>query len=111
MQPQIKSTMVNLNINAIIGINDYERIESQSLHMILEVFLKKVSKTKLSQIFNELVRDYCQKNQPLLLEKMAYDLAQLLIKNLETEDFKLTIEKPQALKDARCSFVSIYSKG
>lgn len=108
MQPQPSPTIVNLEVETIIGVNPPERISPQKLQLKLEILSTAYSEPELKLKLCE----YVLNEQPFLIETLALTLANRLIKYLPLiGDFSLTIEKPAALSDAACSFVSIFRKG
>ena len=92
-------------LNAIVGIHDYERFAPQQLIFSLSAELSHAHAVPSVQA---IIKDYCRKHKPLLLERMAYDLAHsLLDKAWFIKSLSLTIKKPNALLHAQCSFVTI----
>lgn len=109
MQPQIKecdSLSISIDIDAIIGVNAHERISPQMLKFILTIFSRVIlSKSEVEKRLGSLIKEYTEHNQPQLLETMAHGLSLKL--SPWFDDFILTIEKPQAIKEARCAYTSI----
>jgi dihydroneopterin aldolase len=97
---------VNITTMAIIGCNNYERENPQILQIKLTIFDQKINNKLLLNKLKNIIKNYTQTKKPFLLEKMALDLAESLAKK-HIANFLLTIEKPKALADALCSFVSI----
>jgi dihydroneopterin aldolase len=98
-------TLDELVLSTHVGIHDNERKNPQELVMSAQAEL---SEKLPSNWMSALIQDYCEKNKPLLLEKMAYDLASHMFENTPfIKALSLTIEKPHALKQATCSYVTI----
>jgi len=92
-------------LDAIVGIHDYERIAPQELIFNISAEL---SDTHTLPKLDAIIQNYCQQHRPYLLEKMAYDLALLLLQNIWfIKRLSITIKKPKALKQAACSFVTV----
>lgn len=88
-----------------VGIHDSERKNPQELVMSARAELSRALPT--NWMLN-IIQDYCQKHKPLLLEKMAYDMAAHMFERSQFIRFlSLTIKKPAALKQATCSYVTI----
>lgn len=113
MQPQETiRTSISTQIDAIIGVDEKERISPQPLNIHIISFSKINVTKELLEVMRCQILEYCLKNRPKLLEKMAYDLSELLsAKNPYLCDLEITIEKPEALKEALCSYVVIRTRG
>lgn len=98
-------TLDDVVICTHVGIHDNERKNPQELVMSAHAELTRALPT--NWMLN-IIQDYCQKHKPLLLEKMAYDLASHMFeKSSFIRVLSLTIKKPQALRQASCSYVTI----
>jgi len=88
-----------------VGIYDSERKNPQELVMSAHAEL---THGLPPNWMLKVIQDYCKSQKPLLLEKMAYDLASHMFdKTPVIKALSLTIKKPHALKQATCSYVTI----
>lgn len=91
--------------DAIIGIYEQERTTPQPLLFKLEAKLIDPPYA-LTHLINESIENYCRTARPLLLERMAYELGGALMQKLDgCRELVLVIEKPNALTEAKCSYV------
>lgn len=88
-----------------VGLYDKERKNPQEIIMRAHAEL---SQALPSNWMLDIIQDYCKSQKPLLLEKMAYDLASHMFEKIPFINMlSLTIEKPNALRQATCSYVTI----
>lgn len=94
---------------AVLGVYSHERLKPQKIIIGLEAGFKKPTHEKeyLDNTIKNIITDYCFKANPLLLERMAYELGELINTQLAPLNLTLTIKKPQALKEAKSSYVRI----
>lgn len=103
-----KILIQNLQVNAYIGIYDFEQENLQPL-----IFnLKLTSKTNFALVKNnlalsvdyaqvcDLIKNFVDSKKHLLLETLAEEVAQILLKEFSISKLKLNILKPKALQNA-----------
>jgi dihydroneopterin aldolase len=107
MQPKTsKYLSIETRIKAIIGVNTHERTNPQLL--LISLSIEEIYEAQhLRPNFLKLLKEYTDKHQPKLLETMAYQLAKLIKENFNIPRFTLTIKKPEAIKDAECSYIRL----
>jgi dihydroneopterin aldolase len=97
-----------IRLQIIIGLHEHERLAPQTVLFSLWGSFNEpnLSENTLNQLVQKTLQDYCQKERPLLLERMAYELGLLLWHKLPEKSWiLLEIKKPQALKEAECSII------
>lgn len=99
-------------INCIIGVYDFERTREQELFFHIKARYEHKTALNLDDTVKKTISDYCSHHMPLLLERMAYELGLMLLKRVPACSFlSITIDKPYALEQAKCSYVQfIYKK-
>lgn len=108
------SILLNLELTTILGVNSYERLNSQKIVFDARIIIDKnhvITPHLIHNIKQSIVRHFT-KEQPYLLERMAYIIAYGLASNYpELVFISLTIKKPTALANARNASVTlIYEK-
>ena len=105
----------NLEIETIIGIFGWEREVKQIVRISLEMSFD-ISKAGKSDIIEDAL-DYkkigksivnlVENSSFFLVEKMAEEIASLVLKNEQIEEIKLRVEKPGALRGSKSVGVEI----
>ena len=99
----------DLRINTIIGIFDWERQVRQTVSFDLEMAHdnRKAAETDniefaldYKSVAKRIIK-YVESSEFLLVERMAEEVAQLVIKEFSVPWLKLTLKKPGALRGAR----------
>jgi len=98
----------NLEIDAIIGIYDFERTTKQKVVFDIEMWWDVAKAAKSENIDDALnyktlsdqLKDYVGKSQFQLIETLAEEVASIIIGQYAVESVKLTLHKPDALDGA-----------
>lgn len=104
-----QSVSSDLEIQAIIGLYPHERVNAQRLLLSAKIYFDSIGFEEyvVKKIFKSESLRYFETSKPLLLERALFDLSQRLASTLsQIIHLDLTIEKPQALSNARCSFAT-----
>jgi len=105
----------DLLVQGIIGINPEERIQKQDI-LVNVCMYTDITQAGRSDDLNfsvnygsvaNRVRERIEQGQDLLVEKLALDLAQLILQEFATERVVVRVEKPTAVKDAKAVGVEI----
>lgn len=93
----------------IVGVHPRERVEIQELIFELKLCLfAPLSAQKISTAFTTIIHESTANNFKLL-ESMAYELHEQLVKAIDSLSYLcLIIKKPSAIENALCSYVKIY---
>lgn len=106
--PADKILIKGLKLNAFIGIYPFEHKKLQPLIFNLSIS----SAISFAKVGNDLsksidyahlvtfIQEFVKSKKHLLIETLAEELAQLLLKNFAINKLKLTLFKPEALKNA-----------
>lgn len=95
----------NLRLKTIIGIYDWEKKNKQEVRIHLEILFDgkkaalsdQIEKTlDYEEIWNQ-VSFFVEENRFNLIEKIAYDVAQIVLQNEKALEVRVEVEKPGAL--------------
>ena len=108
----------NLIIPTIIGFNPEERVNLQKVHLNLEIEVDLTNAVNFDQedaIYNyktitKAVIAFVSKSKYKLLEKLTYEVLQLVMKDERVIRAKIEIDKPQALRFSDSVSVELESK-
>lgn len=113
-----KIIIKDLEVNCIIGMLDFERVNEQRLHVSM-VLYKDLSVCAKSGDLSDSVNyaQVCQSTElfikerkELLLEKLAYDLANYILDNFNLRKIKIKLVKPDIIKNTKGVGISIKLK-
>ena len=104
-----------LKVNCIVGILDFERVNSQDLIIDLELEkdLKKAGKTgnlDLSvdyALLSKMVSEYIIKRKAKLLEELGVELCDLILEKFDILKVTVTLNKPMAVANTTAVGVQI----
>ncbi len=107
-----------LETNAIIGIHDWEKQQTQPLLFDLDLSFDCRQAAQTDHIEDALdyfevcrqVTDFVQTSRFELIEKLAQEVANLILKNFSCKKVKLTLFKPQAVENTQSVGISIIRK-
>ena len=105
----------NLEIETIIGIFGWEREVKQIVRISLEMSFDISKAGKSDNIDDALdykklgksIVNFVENSSFFLVEKMAEEIASLVLKNEQIEEIKLRVEKPGALRGSKSVGVEI----
>ena len=105
----------NLEIETIIGIFGWEREVKQIVRISLEMSFDISKAGKSDKIYDALdykkigksIVNLVENSSFFLVEKMAEEIASLVLKNKQIEEIKLRVEKPGALRGSKSVGVEI----
>ena len=108
----------DLEIETIIGIFGWEREVKQIVKISLEMSFDISKAGKSDQIEDALdykkigksIVNLVENSSFFLVEKMAEEIAKLVLKNKQIEDILLKVEKPGALRGSKSVGVNIFRK-
>ncbi len=103
----------NLKVRALIGLEDWERKEKQNLliHAELHIDGKKsgqsdaIEDTLDYKEVTDKILDLAQNSEFFLLEKMAYSILELILKNPKVLKARVEVDKPSSFFP--CDSVSV----
>ena len=106
----------DLLVRGILGINPEERVNRQDILINLELECDTRGAAETDQIDDALnyrsltkrVIQHVESSRDLLVERLAHDLANLVLTEFQPYAVRLRIEKPGALRFARSVGVEIY---
>src|SRR3989338_5312305 len=110
-----KIIIKNLEIECIVGVRKGERKEKQKVYVTAEIYtnIKKAAKSSnikdtidYSSIIKNIKKLLINKNY-LLLETMAEDIAELILKNKKANEVRVLLKKPNAIKKGKYAAVEI----
>ena len=110
-KPALSMSMV---ANAILGVGEPERLSHQKIKIEFiahdcSAFFLDIG--VLKQAVKKLILDFLSIKKPFLIENMAYELAKNISKKMPViKEFTLTINKPSAIKNADCAYVTLRFK-
>ena len=110
-----KIIIKDLEIECIIGIRKRERKEKQKIYVTAEIYtsMEKAAKTRnIKDAINysaviKKIKNIVINNKYLLLETMAKDIANMILKNKKVNEVNVLIKKPDALKKGKYVGVKI----
>lgn len=110
-----KIRIEDLQFRCIIGVNDHERHEKQSVvvNLCLETDLRRAGQTddiRDTLDYKELkldIRDFVEASQFLLIERLAEGIAALCLQRAAVQKVTVRVDKPGALSHARTVAVEI----
>lgn len=105
----------NLKASCIIGIKPEERLKPQDVIVDLSLSLdlsKAAASDDIEDTFDydalaKSIVGFIEKSDFKLLEKLAYEVANLAKKNTDASEVKVIVKKPSALVEARYAAVEI----
>ena len=109
----------HLRVNCIIGILPHERTQKQEIFIDLKVKAK-FGFTSKTEDLNETIdyveltnlsRDLAQSGKYYLIETLAKEILDSILKRFDVEEAWVKIKKPGALPDAKCAFVELEKSG
>ncbi|MDP0561029.1 MAG: dihydroneopterin aldolase [Candidatus Endonucleobacter sp. (ex Gigantidas childressi)] len=106
-----KVYIADLQVEAIIGVYDFEHNTPQPLIIDLEMdtdFSQAFDSDEISDVLDydaisKIVRSFCESSQYKLLEALAGGIIKLLFSNQSMRKVAIRIRKPQALTGAMAS--------
>ncbi len=98
----------NLSVEAIIGIHEWERNNRQTIRISLKLYPKQEITEDSDEIDDaldyqtvaELVTEFVQNSEFLLVEKLANSICELLTGRFELSKIVVKVGKPQAISNA-----------
>lgn len=114
-----KIIIKDLEIDCIIGIRKKERLQKQKIHVTAEIFtdIKKAGKSSnikdtinyfsIIQNIKNQIKNLAVKNEYLLLESMAEDIAKIILKNKKAKEVRVLVKKPKAVDKGKYAAVEI----
>ena len=110
-----KIVLTDLRVDAVIGIWDWEKRNSQSISIDLEMQTdtKKISQSDSIEdaldykAVSKRAKQFIQDSQFNLIETLAENLAQIILEEFDVQWLKLSISKPYAIRDSKNIGVSI----
>ena len=108
----------DLEIETIIGIFGWEREVKQTVRISLEMSFDISKAGKSDQIEDALdykkigksIVNLVENSSFFLVEKMAEEIAKLVLKNKQIKDISLKVEKPGALRGSKSVGVNIFRR-
>lgn len=99
----------NLQVDCIVGILDFERVNTQPLLVSIELEkdLKEAGATgQLDKsidyaLLSKRVKSYIIERKARLLEELGVELCDLILKEFKPVSVKVTLNKPQAVAEAQ----------
>lgn len=94
----------NLTLNTIVGIYEFEQNQKQRviINMLIEYDNGKSSKSdKIEDTLNyhiicDKISEYVENNSFRLLERLVYEVSQIVLKNPQVKSVDVEIDKPDA---------------
>ncbi len=113
-----KVIIKNLLLRGIIGVNEWERESPQDILISIEISTDITMAAKNDDVessvnyrtISKSVIAHVEKNQPLTVEKLASDIANICLSNDHSEAVKVRVEKPGAVRFAKSVGVEIERK-
>ena len=104
-----KIVLTDLRVDAVIGIWDWEKRNSQSISIALEMQTdtKKISQSDSIEdaldykAVSKRAKQFIQDSQFNLIETLAENLAQIILEEFDVQWLKLSISKPYAIRDSK----------
>ena len=104
-----KIILTDLRVDAVIGIWDWEKRNSQSISIDLEMQTdtKKISQSDSIEdaldykAVSKRAKQFIQDSQFNLIETLAENLAQIILEEFDVQWLKLSISKPYAIRDSK----------
>ena len=108
----------DLKVECIVGILPFEREKTQPLlvSMGLETSLEEAGRTGALNksidyaLLSERVKSYIVERKAGLLEELAVELCDLIEKEFKPESVKISLNKPNAVADAKSVGIEIFRK-
>ncbi len=108
----------NLLVRGIIGINDWERENLQDILINVEISADirmaaqndDVEASVNYRTISKKIIDHIENHQPLTVERLASDIANLCLSSKNVAEVKVRVEKPGALRFAESVGVEIERK-
>ena len=108
----------NLRLRGIIGINDWEREKPQDILINIELLTDSqiaaenddVEASVNYRTISKQIITHVESHQPLTVEKLASDLADLCLSTKNVQLVKIRVEKPGALRFADSVGIEIERK-
>ena len=104
-----KIVLTDLRVDAVIGIWDWEKRNSQSISIDLEMQTdtKKISQSDSIEdaldykAVSKRAKQFIQDSQFNLIETLAENLAKIILEEFDVQWLKLSISKPYAIRDSK----------
>ena len=104
-----KIILTDLRVDAVIGIWDWEKRNSQSISIDLEMQTdtKKISQSDSIEdaldykAVSKRAKQFIQDSQFNLIETLAENLAQIILEEFNVQWLRLSISKPYAIRDSK----------
>ena len=104
-----KIVLTDLRVDAVIGIWDWEKRNSQSISIDLEMQTdtKKISQSDSIEdaldykAVRKRAKQFIQDSQFNLIETLAENLAQIILEEFNVQWLRLSISKPYAIRDSK----------
>lgn len=104
-----------LKVDAVIGVYDWERTITQPLLVDLSLYAdqsKAAASDDIADAINykkicEDVVETCQRSRANLIEKLAGDIANMVLANFATKKVVVTVRKPTAIEETQSVGVRI----
>ena len=104
-----KIVLTDLRVDAVIGIWDWEKRNSQSISIDLEMQTdtKKISQSDSIEdaldykAVSKRAKQFIQDSQFNLIETLAENLAQIILEEFDVQWLRLSISKPYAIRDSK----------
>ena len=104
-----KIVLTDLRVDAVIGIWDWEKRNSQSISIDLEMQTdtKKISQSDSIEdaldykAVSKRAKQFIQDSQFNLIETLAENLAQIILEEFNVQWLRLSISKPYAIRDSK----------
>ena len=108
----------NLLVQGIIGINDWERENLQDILINIDISADTRLAAKNDDVeasvnyrtISKKIIAHIEKHQPLTVEKLASDIAELCLSSKNVQSVKVRIEKPGAVRFAESVGIEIERK-
>lgn len=103
------------NYSCHLGVNDEERKEKQIIILDINIFCETkksgnsddLNDTIDYYLINDRLKNFFGQRSFFLIERVAEEVARLILDNYPAETVKVTVKKPRALKNANYGCVSI----
>jgi FolB domain-containing protein len=113
--PEDKIEITDLRVRGVIGVNDWEREDEQDILVNLTLFVDlraagasdDLEDTVSYRTVSKAVSAHAKTHQPLTLEALAAQLAQLCLGYERVSRVRVRVEKPGAVRFARSVGVEI----
>ena len=104
-----KIILTDLRVDAVIGIWDWEKRNSQSIsiHLEMQTDTKKISQSDSIEdaldykAVSKRAKQFIQDSQFNLIETLAENLAQIILEEFNVQWLRLSISKPYAIRDSK----------